>query len=176
MTPNWPVCLWNILLDSRFLCEYLFRVSGVRNKRSWLFQFQLFEMTWGYEVRKRTSFDSMMTIGIAVYAIVASPVTSQADISAPVLQWKESHTCPWVSQMQTNPPIRSTHLPKKQGLERQSFTSFSQFFPRRPWGWVKIRGVYTVEIRYNGPEGTGEFWLLNPNVVKSNFYFFYIFL
>ena len=29
----------------------------------------------------------------------------------------------------------------------------------------------TVEIRYNGFEGTGEFWLLNPNVVKSNYHF-----
>ena len=28
--------------------------------------------------------------------------------------------------------------------------------------------TYTVEIRYNGPEGTGEFWLLNPNVVILN--------
>ena len=29
----------------------------------------------------------------------------------------------------------------------------------------------TVEIRYNGLEGTGEFWLLNLNVVKSNHQF-----
>ena len=29
-----------------------------------------------------------------------------------------------------------------------------------------------MEIRYNGLEGTREFWLLNPNVVKSNFLFF----
>ena len=28
---------------------------------------------------------------------------------------------------------------------------------------------YTVETRYNGFEGTREFWLLNPNVVKSNY-------
>ena len=28
--------------------------------------------------------------------------------------------------------------------------------------------IYTVEIRYNGLEGTGELWLLNPIVVKSN--------
>ena len=27
----------------------------------------------------------------------------------------------------------------------------------------------TVEIRYNGLEGTGEFWLLNPNVVKLKY-------
>ena len=33
----------------------------------------------------------------------------------------------------------------------------------------------TVEIRYNGLEGTGEFWLLNPNVVKSNYHFFVFF-
>ena len=33
----------------------------------------------------------------------------------------------------------------------------------------------TVEIRYNGPEGTGEFWLLNPNVVKSNYHCFFVF-
>ena len=32
--------------------------------------------------------------------------------------------------------------------------------------------VTTVEIQYNGLEGTGQFWLLNPNVVKSNFFFF----
>ena len=28
--------------------------------------------------------------------------------------------------------------------------------------------LHTVEIRYNGLQGTGEFWLLNPNVVKSS--------
>ena len=28
---------------------------------------------------------------------------------------------------------------------------------------------HTVKIRYNGLEGTGEFRLLNPNVVKSNY-------
>ena len=27
----------------------------------------------------------------------------------------------------------------------------------------------TVETRYNDPEGTMDFWSLNPNVVKSNF-------
>ena len=31
----------------------------------------------------------------------------------------------------------------------------------------------TVEIRYNGLEGTGEFWLLNPNLVKSNYNLFF---
>ena len=30
------------------------------------------------------------------------------------------------------------------------------------------RNSFTVEIQYNGPQGTEEFWLLNPNVVKSN--------
>ena len=28
-----------------------------------------------------------------------------------------------------------------------------------------------METRYNGFEGTEEFWLLNPNVVKSNYWF-----
>ena len=27
----------------------------------------------------------------------------------------------------------------------------------------------TVETRFNDPEGTRDFWSLNPNVVKSNF-------
>ena len=31
---------------------------------------------------------------------------------------------------------------------------------------------YTVEIRYNGLEGTGEFWLLNTNIVQSNYHIF----
>ena len=33
----------------------------------------------------------------------------------------------------------------------------------------------TVEVRYNSLKRTGEFWLLNPNVVKSNYHFFGIF-
>ena len=36
------------------------------------------------------------------------------------------------------------------------------------------RNGFTVEIGYNGPEGTEEFWLLNPNVVKSNYHCFLI--
>ena len=28
---------------------------------------------------------------------------------------------------------------------------------------------YTVGTRFNDPEGTRDFWSLNPNVVKSNF-------
>ena len=28
-----------------------------------------------------------------------------------------------------------------------------------------------MEIRYDGLEGTGEFWFLNPNVVKLNITF-----
>ena len=39
--------------------------------------------------------------------------------------------------------------------------------------WVSI--VNTVETRYNGLEGTGEFWLLNLNVVKSNHQFLVFF-
>ena len=31
------------------------------------------------------------------------------------------------------------------------------------------RKGYTVGTRFNDPEGTKDFWLLNPNVVKSNF-------
>ena len=33
----------------------------------------------------------------------------------------------------------------------------------------------TVEIQYNGLEGTEGFWLLNPNVVKSNNQFWVFF-
>ena len=40
-------------------------------------------------------------------------------------------------------------------------------------GDIAITG--TVEIRYNGLEGTVEFWLLNPNVVKLNFQFLLLF-
>ena len=36
--------------------------------------------------------------------------------------------------------------------------------------------VGTVEIRYNGLEGTWDFWLLNPNVVKSNYPFLVFFV
>ena len=34
---------------------------------------------------------------------------------------------------------------------------------------------HTVEIRYNGLEGTREFWLLNSNVVKLNYQFLVFF-
>ena len=34
----------------------------------------------------------------------------------------------------------------------------------------------TVEIRYNGLEGTADFWLLNPNVVKLNYQFMVFFV
>ena len=37
--------------------------------------------------------------------------------------------------------------------------------------FVVAAQVGTVEIRYNGLEGTGGFRLLNPNVVKSNHQF-----
>ena len=33
-----------------------------------------------------------------------------------------------------------------------------------------------MEIRYNGLEGTGDYWLLNPNVVKSNYQFLVFFV
>ena len=39
---------------------------------------------------------------------------------------------------------------------------------------MKVKNVNTVETRYNGFEGTREFWLLNPNVVKSNYHFLVI--
>ena len=34
---------------------------------------------------------------------------------------------------------------------------------------LKVLNKNTVGTRFNDLEGTGEFWSLNPNVVKSNF-------
>ena len=35
----------------------------------------------------------------------------------------------------------------------------------------ELKTIHAVGTRFNDLEGTGEFWLLNPNVVKSNFKF-----
>ena len=39
------------------------------------------------------------------------------------------------------------------------------------WSYLQFHYKSTVEMQYNDLEGTGEFWLLNLNVVKSNYKF-----